>query len=60
MPSVPSVSPQPFRDFDEGRIGPSEYAREVRREAQELVRESNPPRRSAKPDQQPQPERDSD
>jgi hypothetical protein len=50
MPPVPSVSPVPYRQLEQGRITPDEYAKEVRREVQELVRESNPPRRKASPD----------
>lgn len=39
-------SPSPaFRDLEEQRISPDEYAKRTRREVQELIRESPPPRR---------------
>jgi hypothetical protein len=41
----PSVSHGPIRDLEERRISPEEYARRVRREVRELVRESHPPKR---------------
>jgi hypothetical protein len=39
---IPSA---PFRELEEHRISPDEYAERVRREVEEAVRESRPPRR---------------
>lgn len=45
MPSIPSVPSAPFRDLEEGRISPDEYAERTRREVREIVREAPPPKR---------------
>jgi hypothetical protein len=36
----------PFRDLEKGRISGDEYAKRVRREVRERMREAPPPRRS--------------
>lgn len=43
-----SVSHGPFRELEEGRISPAEYARRVQREVRELIRQSPPPKRPDK------------
>lgn len=44
--SIPSVPSAPYRDLEEGRISPDEYAERTRREVREIVKEAPPPRRS--------------
>ena len=39
----------PYRDLEEQKISPDEYARQVRREVEEAVRESPPPARERRP-----------
>jgi hypothetical protein len=43
----PSVPTGPYRELQEGRITPDEYASQVRREVRERIREEPPPRRPA-------------
>ncbi len=46
MAAAPTISYLPYQQLERGEITSAEYAKKIRREVQELVRESPPPRRS--------------
>jgi hypothetical protein len=55
--SIPSA---PYRELEENRISPDEYAERVRREVEEAVRESPPPARERRRSQDDEPPRHDD